>query len=832
MPKTYSARVIIAALTLCALTPMPFARTHAQTIAVQQPAAPQATTASGEAAALARIEAALEARRKELNIPGMSLAIVKDDKVIYLKGLGVRDFERGVAVSPDTLFAIGSSSKAFTAMAIAMSQDEGKLSLDDSPKKFLPYFKLQDPEADRQIVIRDLLSHRSGLNRTDLAWVPGKLSREDVIRVAGLAKSTAKFREKFLYQNVMYAAAGEVVAQAQKGTWDDVMRTRIFKPLGMSNTVTTVPEMLRTKDYSFGYDYAPATKMTRRLPMRDFPQVAPAGAINSSARDMAQWVRLMLGGGVFDGKRLVSEASMAELVKQHIQIAPKIGYGLGWFLREWKGKKIVEHGGNIDGFNALVALMPEKRLGFVLLTNVTSSSIGRTAMESVWSNLAGDGEAAAGAQTAGLAGELQRKTGKYLFAEANMTIDVALNEGELTATVPGQPVYTLQDTSGGRYALATGGSALPGFFMSFRPVKTNEAELEMFLEQPQGNYVLARVKPTNANGTTANNAPSDETLRALVSRYEDKDKKATIEVAERDGKISLVVPGQSPYALTPKEADVFTTAGLPDDYSVKVNRDAAGKVTGITLRQPQGNFEFTRANPFVAPLSVDELMNKVVEAIGGAEALRRHTSLQQTFTANFENQGLTGTGTTSARAPNFYRQEIQVTALGKPLATITEVFDGARGASATTFSPVNEASGAELANTRISADFYQPLNWKTLFSKIEITGMKKIGDEDAYVVVKTPAEGHAVTDYVSTKTFLILRRDSVQASSTSEVTLPVTETFSDFRLVEGVHLPHKIVMTQPSMGTVIIEVTNVRANVPLADTLFRVPTAQAMTASK
>src|SRR6185369_1285625 len=162
-------------------------------ISAQQPTK---ATVVDYTSALAEIEKSLETKRKELGIPGMSLAIVKDDKVIYLKGLGVKDFERNIPVTPDTRFAIGSSTKAFTAMLAAMSADEGKLSLDDSPKKFLPYFTLRDEEAAAKVTMRDLLSHRSGLNRTDLAMVTGVLNREELIKVAGMAKPTAKLGEK------------------------------------------------------------------------------------------------------------------------------------------------------------------------------------------------------------------------------------------------------------------------------------------------------------------------------------------------------------------------------------------------------------------------------------------------------------------------------------------------------------------------------------------------------------------------------------------------------------------------------------------------------------
>src|SRR5690242_19530603 len=348
----------------------------------QQPAKP-AASATDYSAPLAAIEKTLDDKRKELGIPGVSLVIVKDDHIIYLKGLGLRDIDKKLPVTPDTQFAIGSASKAFTSMLAVMSADEGKLSLDDSPKKFLPYFTLRDPDAAAKITLRDLLSHRSGLNRTDLAMVSGVFNREELIKVAGMAKPTAKLGEKFQYQNVMYAAAGEAVAKAQNSTWDKLIATRIFKPLGMKNSDTSVAAMQKARDYSLGYDYNSSTKETRQLPQREIEPAAPAGAINSSARDMAQWVRLMLANGSINGRRLVSEKGFDELTRKQINVAGSIDYGLGWFLRQWNGHKVVEHGGNIDGFNSQVAFMPDQKLGFVLLTNVTASPLGTFAMSTI-----------------------------------------------------------------------------------------------------------------------------------------------------------------------------------------------------------------------------------------------------------------------------------------------------------------------------------------------------------------------------------------------------------------------------------------------------------------
>jgi CubicO group peptidase (beta-lactamase class C family) len=461
----------ILALTLIfATVATPFSSASAQ---VAQQAAKQQTalSASELETRLAAIEKALEAKRAEYGIPGMSLAIVKDDQIIYMKGLGYKDLEKKVAVTPDTLFAIGSATKAFAALTVLMSADEGKFSLDDSPKKLLPYFKLYDPEADAKITIRDLLSHSSGLNRTDLAFAVGTLNREEVIRVAGLAKPTAKLREKFQYQNAMYTVAGEVVARAHGRSWEDVVHERIFKPLGMKKSNLTVKEMEKSSDYSFGYDYNTDTKQNRRVPMRDIPQAAPAGAINSSARDMAEWLRFMLGGGVYNGKRLVSEKSFTEFTSQQMKIGGKTGYGLGWFLRDWHGHKVLEHGGNIDGFNSLVAMMPDQKLGFVMLTNLSASPLGRDAMDAIWTNLVGKPQGNDGAPAAktGETIDAKMEVGTYKFAEAGMNVEVAMVDGKLVMTVPGQPKYTLENVGGRRYKLSYPG--VEGFYATFRPVK-------------------------------------------------------------------------------------------------------------------------------------------------------------------------------------------------------------------------------------------------------------------------------------------------------------------------------------------------------------------------
>jgi CubicO group peptidase (beta-lactamase class C family) len=761
---------------------------------------------------LQAIEEKVEARRKALGIPGMSLAIVKDDQIIYAKGLGFKDFEKQVPVTADTQFAIGSATKAFTALSVLMTQDEGKLSLDDSPKKFLPYFKMKDADADKNITVRDLLSHSSGLNRTDLAMITGKLNRAELIQVAGEAKPTAKLREKFQYQNIMFAAAGEIVARTQGTAWEKFIPARIFKQLGMTNSTMSMVEMQKAKDYSFGYDYNFDTKETRRLPFRDIDEVAPAGSINSSAKDMAQWLRFVLGGGISaGGKRLVSEKGFEEWLKPQMKISPngKFNYALGWFLQEWNGMKVVQHGGNIDGFNALVAMIPEKKLGFVMLTNVSGSPLGSELMPIVWENILGKPEAPTNS-TAVVAPE--KEIGKYTFKEANFDIEIKIENGKLVAVVPNQPTYILENVGGRRYKLS---NAPEGFFITFR-------EKDAYLEQPQGNFALPRAAAeiVNAN-TNSNGNPAKE----LIGKYLAPNGKGTIDVKEVDGKIALVVGNQPPYELRVKDRDVFNSPTLPDAYAVKVSRDAGGKLAGIVLVQPEGEFAFKfigAGEKTDAPkVSVDEVMSKAINALGGEANWRKISSREMKFDIDFEHQGVKGTGVSYQKAPNLYANDITFTALGKPIATAFEYFDGATGGEVTSFAPDDTFTGQRLEDVKVENDFYGIVNWKSNLKSSEITGTEKVGDEEAYVVVIRPEKASEYAYYISTKTFLPLKRTGVVVSSTSNIKLPVSQIFSDYRAVDGVMIPYKTVSITPTMGDVVSYVREVKHNVNLEDGKFK-----------
>lgn len=797
--------LLLFSISLTALPQIGYAQAASQTAAV-----------ADYSKALQTIEEKTDARRKELGIPGISLVIVKDDKIIYAKGLGYKDYESKVAVTPDTQFAIGSATKAFTALSVLMAADEGKLSLEDSPKKYLPYFKMYDPDTDKNITIRDLMCHSSGLNRTDLAMVTGKLNRAELIQVAAQAKPTAKLREKFQYQNIMFTAAGEIASVVEKTPYDKLIIDRVFKPLGMANSTVSMKQMQKAKDFSFGYNYNFDTKETARLPFRDIDEIAPAGSINSSANDMAQWLRFVLNGGSVNGKRLVSEKSYEEWLKPQMKIAGTSSYGFGWFLQDWNGLKVVQHGGNIDGFNSMVAMIPEKHLGFVLLTNVSASSLGTDLMPIVWENILGDGKVDENIQLPFRT--MERLIGKYHLDEANINVEVKIDGNKLVMIVPGQPQYTLKRTAP-RQFIPIG--APNGFAVAFEPAIDDAKQL--ILTQPdESKAILNRV---NADGTIAKPAETqpaaNTSAKDLVGKYATPAGVTAVEIRESDGKVTFNIGGQQPYTLADKGEGKFSMAPLPDTYWLVPKLGPDGKISAVAVTQPEGVFEFKRVTAESAPkMTADELMQRAIEAAGGEANMRKVTTRVMEFDMDLESQGVQAHGTSYAKAPNRYAGETIFTALGKTIGTEWEFFDGTRGEDALSFAPTDKYSGKRLEDIRIGSDLYAMLNWKTAFKKVEVIGTAKIAGEDAWIVLFESEKGTPYREYYSTKTFLALRRDGLIASSTSEQQIPYQVTFTDYRDVDGLKLPFKTVNNNIANGNIVTTIKSVKHNVPVDDSVF------------
>ena len=334
----------------------------------------------------AGIDAYIDAALKAWKVPGIGLAVVRNDSVVYARGYGVRDVGRPDAVDGRTIFAIGSSSKAFTAAGVAMLVDDRKVSLDAPATTYLSGLQMADPYVTRELTVRDLLAHRSGLARGELAWYGSGFDRDEIVRRVRFLQPTWSFRSQFGYQNIMYIAAGQVIAKVGNTTWDDFTRDRIFVPLGMTSSSTSVAAL--RGQTNLASPHAEANDTVRAIPAwRNLDNAGPAGSINSNAVDMAQWVRLQLGRGSVGGRRLISERMIDEMHTPHTIVPLDTGarnfnrethlqaYGLGWFVQDYRGRLVVQHGGNVDGFTALVGMMPEENMGVVILANMNGTGL-------------------------------------------------------------------------------------------------------------------------------------------------------------------------------------------------------------------------------------------------------------------------------------------------------------------------------------------------------------------------------------------------------------------------------------------------------------------------
>jgi CubicO group peptidase (beta-lactamase class C family) len=322
-------------------------------------------------------------------IPGLSVAIVRNDSVIYAKGFGVLAAGSATPVNEHTLFEIGSSSKAFTATLVAMLVSDGKMRWDDRLTAYLPDFQLYDPAANGAVTLRDALTHRSGIARGELVWLGSGLNRDEVLHRVRFLKPESPFRSKYSYQNMMFLAAGQAAAKAGGSPWENLVAQRIFVPLGMTSSLTT-SKGLTNRNAATAHGMERDTAFTKAV--FDGENIAPAGAILSNAVDMAQWLRFQLNDGVASGKRLVSSAALRETHTPQILTGTGAGgsggassdsipatrfssYGMGWFVEDYHGALSWQHGGNTPGMTTAVGMLPEKHFGVVVLSNMQSAAL-------------------------------------------------------------------------------------------------------------------------------------------------------------------------------------------------------------------------------------------------------------------------------------------------------------------------------------------------------------------------------------------------------------------------------------------------------------------------
>jgi CubicO group peptidase (beta-lactamase class C family) len=317
-------------------------------------------------------------------VPGAGVGVIKNDEVILCEGFGMRDQEGRQPVTANTLFAIGSCTKAFTTFDMGLLVDEGKLDWDKPLQDFLPAFKMYDPVASQHLKPRDIVSHRVGLPRHDFMWYNSPLNRYQIFDRLRYLEPNKDIRETFQYNNLMFMTAGVLIEHLSGLTWEEFTHQRLFEPLGMQRSNFSVTTSQQADD--FALPYHEKEDRVERMPFRNIDSIGPAGSINSCVADMLAWVRVHINDGKLGDRKVISTGNLEQMHSPQMivpgtpkwkELLPSC-YGMGWSIYPYRGYQMVEHGGNIDGFTAFVALIPAEKIGVVVLANMDGTALNTT----------------------------------------------------------------------------------------------------------------------------------------------------------------------------------------------------------------------------------------------------------------------------------------------------------------------------------------------------------------------------------------------------------------------------------------------------------------------
>ncbi len=552
---------------------------------------------------------------KEWEAPGTAVAIVKDGKVVFADGFGYRDVEKKLKVTPDTLFAIGSCSKAFTATLLGIMVDEGKLEWDKPVRDYLPSFKLQDTFASERITPLDLVTHRSGLPRHDSVWYNASASREELVKRLPYLEPSKELRYSYQYNNLMFMTAGYLAGKIAGTSWEQLVQTKIFDPLGMKNSNLSVNDSQKSADFSL--PYSKREEKVTEIPFRNIDAIGPAGSINSSVNEMAQWLILNLNKGKFGDKQIISEGTLQKIHSPQMVTGSPLDkdeeftytlYGMGWGINVYRGHPVISHGGGIDGFISMVAFLPRHNAGVVILTNGdwVGSQVCAIIAYNVYDRILG------------LRQIPWDKRIKKSFDEAKKKSDEAKEkEKQKEEPVPNtKPSHKLEDYAGdyenpgyGILSVKKDGDRLKGTFndrhftgqhfhydiFEFTSTLNPDQKIKAtFHTDIKGN--ISRVSlpmQSGVNDIEFTRMPEKKMkdkafLEKFVGEYDLRGVIATISL-KGENTLVLTVPGQSPYELVPYKGTEFTIKTLKG-FSIKFNVDESGKVTEMESHQPNGVF--------------------------------------------------------------------------------------------------------------------------------------------------------------------------------------------------------------------------------------------------
>ena len=561
-------------------------------------------------AALEGFDTVIEKALTDFNLPGFAIAIVAGGEVVYAKGFGFRDIKNELPMTPNTLFAIGSTTKAMTATVLGIFVDEGKLDWDDPLRDYLPNFTLSDPLIAVRVTTRDILSHRTGLPRHDLVWYNNnKSTREELIARFAHLELTEDLRARFQYNNMMFMTAGYLAGQLNGTSWEQAVRDKLFEPLGMTRSNFSVLDSQNDSDYSLPYRENEKYEI-ELIPFRNIDVIGPAGSVNSSVNEMSRWLLMNLGGGRSGDLQIINESTLNEIQSPQMTTGATPGdpnvspgtYGLGWSLDTYRGHLRVSHGGGIDGFSTSVMLFPDDDIGIVSFDNRAGGiggTINQTAVDLLLDlkpedhlgkalqnrkrqqAIAGEARERAGKQKIDgtqPSHELKDYAGDY-FNPGYGSLAVGLNGSDLTLTFNGivaplehwhYDVFSGAETDGDptfKNVRFLFNSNLDGLI----------ASIEARLDQA-ANPILFRKQP-------ASELFDPEYLQQFVGEYAIPGVPQKVRVQLSGNELIVTIPGQPPIYLEPDLTGRFVLKQARA-VSLGFEFDDDGKVSKAVLYQP------------------------------------------------------------------------------------------------------------------------------------------------------------------------------------------------------------------------------------------------------
>jgi CubicO group peptidase (beta-lactamase class C family) len=571
------------------------------------------------------IDAKLQALLSVWHTPGFAVAVVEKNKIVYAKGFGFRDFEKKIPVTPNTLFAIGSCTKAFTSSLLGILKNENLVDLDKSPVTYIPDLKFYNKEMDNLITIRDLMCHRTGLPRHDYSWYlfPGD-SRDSLMRRIQYMEPSAGIREKYQYNNFMFMLQGLIAEKVTRTSWEENISDRFFKPLGMSGSNFTIEALKRSEDGAFGY----TLKKDSIIERTDYYRIrgmSPAGSINSSVNDMSKWLITWINGGKFEGKEIIPASYITEAISAQMVSSGSLpskenpdlnfsDYGFGWGVSSYKGHYRVQHGGAIDGFSALASFFPTDSIGIVILVNQDGSTIPSVVRNIIidrmlklpyfdWNKyllserdkaLKAQKEAEVKTVSDRIAGTLlSHKLNEYTGKFSNPgygTIKVLAEKDSLFAVFPIKKlwlkhyhydIFKPYEVTG-KGIDTTVNSELR---LNFR---TNDAGEIDFISTK----IEPSVKPVEFKRVQAEIAVDKGILEKYAGEYAIGEVVSKVYI-KNDKTLYLFVPGQPEYELVPVGVNKFSIKIL-EGYKIEFTVAENGNINGLLFIQPNGTFKATK----------------------------------------------------------------------------------------------------------------------------------------------------------------------------------------------------------------------------------------------